>query len=104
VLVPFTLAEAALIGTAPLTWRTFFLVAVVGLLPGFAAYQAHSFTQAVLGSAKTGLMLYLIPPYAALAAWAVLGEVPRWYHYAGAALILPGMWLATRPQANPAQK
>jgi drug/metabolite transporter (DMT)-like permease len=27
----------------------------------------------------------------------VLGEPPGWYHVAGAALILPSIWLATRP-------
>ena len=40
--------------------------------------------------------LYLAPVYGALGAWWVLGEVPGWYHAAGAALILPSIWLATR--------
>jgi drug/metabolite transporter (DMT)-like permease len=43
------------------------------------------------------LLLYLSPVYGALGAWGVLGEPPGWYHAAGAALILPSIWLATRP-------
>ena len=42
------------------------------------------------------MMLYLAPVYGALLAWLVLQEVPHWYHAAGAAMILPSIWLATR--------
>jgi drug/metabolite transporter (DMT)-like permease len=35
--------------------------------------------------------------YGSIGAWLVLGEVPGWYHAVGAALILPSIWLATRP-------
>ena len=60
------------------------------------------FTEGVqreLGAARTGLILYLGPIYAALTAWMLLGEQPQWYHGLGAALILPGIWLATRGRA-----
>ena len=49
-----------------------------------------------LGRARTALMLYLTPVYAPVMAWALLGEVPRWYHAVGALLILPSIALATR--------
>jgi drug/metabolite transporter (DMT)-like permease len=49
-----------------------------------------------LGVARAGLVMYLAPVYAALSAWLLLGETPRWYHAAGAALILPSIYLATR--------
>ena len=55
-----------------------------------------------LGVARAGLEMYLSPIYATLAAWALLGEAPRWYHALGAALILPSIYLATRPAARPA--
>jgi len=42
------------------------------------------------------LLLHLLPVYGALNAWLFLGEMPGWYHLAGAALILPSIWLATR--------
>jgi len=58
---------------------------------------AYSFMQRELGASRTALMLYLAPVYAAALAWMLLGERPGWYHLAGAALILPSIWLATRP-------
>ena len=42
------------------------------------------------------MMLYLAPVNGALLARGLLGEVPGWYHAAGAAMILPSIWLATR--------
>lgn len=75
---------------------TVLLVLAVALFPGFGAYQAYSFVQSELGAARAGLVLYLGPPYSALAAWAVLAEALHWYHLLGAALILPGIYLAGR--------
>jgi drug/metabolite transporter (DMT)-like permease len=97
VLAPFTLIEAGFGGLpdfgSPKVWV---LTLVAAALPGFGAYQAYSYMQRELGPARTGLVLYLGPLWAAGAAWWLLGEAPRWYHFAGAALILPGIYLATR--------
>ena len=105
VLVPFTAVELALSGP-PTDWlMAVFLVLIAALLPGFGAYQAYSFMQRELGAARTALVLYLGPLYAGVVAWITLGEPVYWYHAAGAALILPGMYLATRgpaPGAAPA--
>jgi drug/metabolite transporter (DMT)-like permease len=97
VLLPFTLAEAWLGGTPPLTVKALVLVLFAAVVPGVLSYGAYSFLQRELGAARTALMLYLAPVYGAALAWAVLGEVPGWYHAAGAAMILPSIWLATRP-------
>lgn len=72
------------------------LVAVAALLPGLLSYVAYSFLQRELGASRTALLLYLSPVYGGLSGWLILGEVPGWHHAAGAALILPGIWLATR--------
>lgn len=96
VLVPFTIAEIAWQGLAEPTWKLMGLILLVALLPGLGAYQAYAFVQRELGAARTGLILYLGPIYAALAAWALLGEQPQWFHAVGAGLILPGIYLATR--------
>jgi drug/metabolite transporter (DMT)-like permease len=70
---------------------------VVALLPGVAAYLSYAFVQRELGAARAGVVLYLGPLYTALLAWAVLGEAVHAFHFVGAALILPGIFLATRP-------
>lgn len=45
--------------------------------------------------------LYLGPLYGGLTAWVVLGESLGWHHVAGAALILPGIYLASKPTPIP---
>ena len=96
VLVPPTVAEIVIVGAMRPSWTVVGLIVLVALLPGVGAYQSYSFVQRELGAARTGLILYLGPVYAALVAWALLGERPQWFHALGAALILPGIWLATR--------
>jgi drug/metabolite transporter (DMT)-like permease len=96
VLLPFTLLETWLAPGPPFSARAAALVAVAALLPGALSYAAHAHIQRELGASRTSLMLYLAPVYGALLAWVLLGEVPQTYHLAGAALILPSIWLATR--------
>ena len=94
VLIPFTLVEVAVEGL-PADWsQAIFISVVAALLPGFGAYQAYAFLQQEFGAARAGLVLYLGPLYTALLAWWLLAEPPSWFHAVGAALILPGMYLA----------
>lgn len=95
-LLPFTALEAWLAPGPPLGAQAWMLVVVAALLPGALSYAAHAYIQRELGASRTSLMLYLAPVYGALLAWMLLGEVPQVYHLAGAALILPSIWLATR--------
>ena len=93
-LIPFTLVEVAVEGL-PADWsQAIFISVVAALLPGFGAYQAYAFLQQEFGAARAGLVLYLGPLYTALLAWWLLAEPPSWFHAVGAALILPGMYLA----------
>jgi drug/metabolite transporter (DMT)-like permease len=96
VLLPFTVIEAVWWWPSTLSWQSVALVLAAALFPGAAAYGAYSFMQRVLGSARAGTVLYLGPLYAAAAAWSLLGERIEPFHLAGAALILPGIWLSTR--------
>jgi drug/metabolite transporter (DMT)-like permease len=95
-LLPFTLWEALAVPGPPFGLPALGLVVLAALLPGVLSYTAYSYLQRELGASRTALLLYLAPVYGAMLAWAVLGEVPGWYHAAGAALILPSIWLATR--------
>lgn len=99
VLVPTTLLEAMLTLTPVFGLGAVGLVLLAAVVPGVLSYGAYSLLQRELGASRTAMMLYLAPVYGALLAWWVLGEVPRWYHAAGAAMILPSIWLATRRPA-----
>ncbi len=102
VLVPFTIAEA--MSGLPLSqtlwsWKSFALIAASGLLPGALAYWAYGAAQKTLGAARTATALYMGPLYGALLGWAMLGESVYVYHAIGAALILPGLYLASQQKA-----
>ena len=97
VLLPFTLHEALVQPALPWTGRALALVALAAVLPGVLSYGAYALLQRELGAARTALLLYLAPVYGGAMAWWILGERPGWYHLAGALLILPSIWLATRP-------
>ena len=66
---PFTIAETAWIGATPWSWKATGLVAAAAILPGALSYSAYCSCSASSGAARTGLMLYLAPLYAALLAW-----------------------------------
>lgn len=95
VLLPFALWELGLPDTPAWGWRATGLVVVAALVPGIGAYVAYGHVQKVLGASRVAASLYLGPLYAALAAWGVLGEPMGLHHAVGAALILPGIFLAS---------
>ena len=95
ILVPCTAVEAIYEGYLILTLRGVLLATIAGVVPGYVAYKAYAFLIQQLGPAQAGLVMYLSPVYAALFAWVLLGESPSWFHYVGAAMILPSIYLVT---------
>jgi len=96
VLGPFTIAEALTIGAPALDARTVGWVLLLATVPSLGAYQAYDVIQRALGPSRTGLMLYMGPIYNGALGWLLLGERLEAFHLVGAALVLPGLWLATR--------
>ena len=102
VLLPFTVLEAVQWPGPPFGAKAAWLIVLAALLPGFLSYQAYAYMLRELGAARSSLVMYLSPVYAAFTAWWLLGEAPRGYHAIGAALILPAIYLAThRPGPRP---
>ncbi len=96
VMVPFTAFEACTNAQPVLTLAGFGLGVAAAVLPGYGAYLAFSVMQRELGAARVSVVLYLSPIYAAVIAWAVLGEPLQWHHVVGLALVLPGIYLVNR--------
>jgi drug/metabolite transporter (DMT)-like permease len=71
-------------------------LALLVVIASFGAYQAYDQVQRALGAARTGIIMYLGPVYAALLAWALLGEPLHGFHATGAALVLGGVYLVNR--------
>ena len=59
------------------------------------AYAGWSYVVARLGAARAGVTLHLMPAFGVVLSMLFLGEYPRWYHFAGIALILAGVGTST---------
>lgn len=97
--LPFLVVEMALGILPALEARTATVIVLVALVPGLGAYLAWGRLVATLGPGRTGLLMYLIPLYNAGLAWLLLGETLQGFHLIGAALVLPGVYLATVTRA-----
>jgi drug/metabolite transporter (DMT)-like permease len=98
VLLPFAVGEAAIWqGPDFGDWRTWAAWLVLAIVPGVGAYGAFAICIKELGPSVSSVSMYLGPLYVGLMAWLALGEAPQWYHLLGTALVLPGLFLATRP-------
>ncbi len=68
----------------------------VAIFPGILAYAFWNHGVLNVGPAKAAMFMYLVPVFASVLAWLFLGERLAWYHLAGGALILAGLYLTTR--------
>jgi drug/metabolite transporter (DMT)-like permease len=59
------------------------------------AYAGWSYVVTRLGAARAGVTMHLMPAISVVLAALFLGERPYWYHFAGVALILGGVTLAS---------
>jgi len=96
VLLPFALTEWVTTAHADWSWTASLLVITAALFPGVGAYWAYGFCQKTLGASRVAASLYMGPLYGSLVAWLFLGETLGWHHAMGAAMILPGIYLASQ--------
>jgi drug/metabolite transporter (DMT)-like permease len=59
------------------------------------AYAGWSYVVTRLGAARAGVTMHLMPAMGVALAAFFLGEYPRWFHFAGIALILTGVALSS---------
>ncbi len=70
-------------------------IAYQGVFPSVIAYLFWNRAVAEVGASRAGLFTHLMPVFGSLLAWFFLGEQLHPYHFAGFALILAGIILAT---------
>ena len=104
VLAPFHVWEAMAGAVPVLDSRTVLTVAFVALFSSLGAYGVYAHIQSSLGASRTGLLMYLIPLYNGVLAYLLFGETLEAFHLVGAALVLPGLYLATRAPRPPAEQ
>lgn len=71
-------------------------VGYAGILASLVAYLFYARSVEIIGPNRTGAFIHLIPLFTSILAMVLLGEQPAVYHAAGFALILGGVWTATR--------
>ena len=76
-------------------------VAYFAIFPSVLAYFFWNAAVARVGAERAGTFLHLMPLFGALLSWLVLGEALLWYHFAGAALIFCGLFIATATRRSP---
>jgi drug/metabolite transporter (DMT)-like permease len=81
---PLALGQAAILAI---------LYSAVGSL--LLAYAGWSYVVTRLGAARAGVTMHLMPAMGVVLAAIFLAEYPRWYHFAGIALILTGVGLSS---------
>jgi drug/metabolite transporter (DMT)-like permease len=95
-ILPFAVWEIYQPSTPPWSVDATALVLAAALIPGLGAYWLYGWTQRILGASRVAVTLYLSPLVATLLAWGVLHEPLSVHHATGLALVLPGVYLASR--------
>jgi drug/metabolite transporter (DMT)-like permease len=101
VLAPFAALEAIRGETPPFgDGRLYVALAFLAIVPSLGAYFCYDRLVAVAGAARASMSVYLIPLFATLAAWPLLGEAPHLYHAAGFGMILLAVALSAKRRAG----
>jgi drug/metabolite transporter (DMT)-like permease len=72
------------------------VVAYVTVFPSVMSQLFFIKGVSLIGPARAGVFINLVPVFAAILAVAILGEAFRWYHFMALVLVLSGIWLAER--------
>jgi drug/metabolite transporter (DMT)-like permease len=97
VLLPFALFEWFVTSHSDWSFNATVLVLLAAIFPGVGAYWAYDFCQKTLGASRVAATLCLGPLYGSLVGWYLFNESLNLHHAIGAALILPGIYLASQP-------
>jgi drug/metabolite transporter (DMT)-like permease len=101
VLAPFAAIEAMAGELPPFgDGRLYVALGFLAVVPSLGAYFCFDRLVAVAGPARASMSVYLIPLFATLAAWPLLGEAPHGYHAAGFGMILAAVALSSRRRAR----
>jgi drug/metabolite transporter (DMT)-like permease len=84
------------------TTEAFLAIAYVSTFPSLVAQIFYIRGVELIGGNRAGVFMHLIPLFGAVLAILFLGETLHAYHFAGFALILVGVWLASRSSPPPA--
>jgi len=94
--LPFMIWETAAGITFKPTWLTVFAIAYVSIFPSLLAFAAWNRGVQLIGANRSGPFVHLVPVYTAILGSMLLNEHLSTFHILGFALIIAGVWIATR--------
>jgi len=98
--LPFYLYETASGHPMPISTQSALSVAYTGLIASVLGFTCWNLGVLRIGAKNAGYFGNLYPVFGATMGILVLGEPLRWYHAAGASIILAGIYLATVSRAG----
>ena len=97
--LPFAIVENAGSQHMSASWASIAAVLYVAIFPSLLAYIFYNRGVELLGAARAGIYLFLIPVFGAVLAMVYLNEKLHAYHAAGFALIVAGiLWANRKPE------
>lgn len=100
VLLPCTIVELALGGEVHFSPAMAGGLLYMGLGASLLAFTCWGHAVSRIGPARASAVYYSLPLFCAVEALVFLGEPVSWVHFASGALILGGLFLATRQRAS----
>jgi drug/metabolite transporter (DMT)-like permease len=98
-LVPFYMWELFERGSFELSLSTLVTLGYYATIPSIFAYLFWNYGVARVGPNRAGLMVHLLPIFAAILSVVFLGERLYLYHYIGTVFVFGGIWLTTQVPA-----
>src|SRR5262249_43631647 len=94
--LPFMVWEMAAGITFKPTWLTVFAIVYVCIFPSVLAFAAWNRGVQLIGANRSGPFVHLVPLYTAIFGSVLLSEHLSTFHIFGFALIITGVWIASR--------
>ena len=94
-ILPFFLWERASGATIGTDWQAFAALGYIAVFPSFIAYLCFNRGIELIGAARAGQSMHLMPVFGSVLAVAFLGERFHVYHATGIALIAAGIVMAS---------
>ncbi len=94
-MTPVYVWDVATGATIAWSWPVVGALIYLGLFPSFIGYIFWNKGVEQVGPNVSGLFVHLMPVFGSLLSWLFLNERLYWFHFAGIALILAGIFLTT---------
>lgn len=95
-LLPFHLWAIEIAGNVEFNWTILGSILYIGIFSSLISFVSWNKAIDKIGAVSAGMIYYLLPLFSGLAAWIVLSEKLKYYHFISAVLIISGILISNR--------